>query len=133
MKVTTFALAAAGLYSTFKGMPRVILYNRLIPPENILKAFVLLVTYVLLAVFGALFLYELTPCTLYWALFETASALATVGLALDNPEPVTTAGKFFLIGCMFVGREGLFTFFLFLLGREHPSRLVYPEERMIVN
>ena len=133
MKVTTFALATAGLYSTFKGKPRVILYKRMVPPENILKAFVLLVTYVLLAVFGALLLYQLTPCELYWALFESASALATVGLELENPEPVTMAGKMFLIVYMFIGRVGLFTFFLFLLGREHPERLIYPEERMIVN
>lgn len=133
MKVTTFALAAAGLYSTFKGMPRVILYKRMVPPENVLKAFVLLVTYVLLAVFGAILLYALTPCSMQWALFETASALATVGLALDNPAPISAAGKLFLIGYMFIGRVGLFTFFLFLLGRERPGRLIYPEERMIVN
>jgi len=134
MKVTTFALVTAGLYSTFKGRPRVILYRRMVPPENILKAFVLLMTYVLLAVFGALLLYQLTPCELYWALFETASALATVGLELGAPEePVTMAGKMFLIVYMFIGRVGLFTFFLFLLGREHQERLIYPEERMIVN
>ena len=134
MKVTTFALAAAGLYSTFKGTPRVILYKRMVPPENVLKAFVLLVTYVLLAVAGGLLLYGLTNFPLHWAMFESASALATVGLELGAPEePVTMAGKMFLIVYMFIGRVGLFTFFLFLLGRERPQRLIYPEERMIVN
>jgi Trk-type K+ transport system membrane component len=34
---------------------------------------------------------------------------------------------------MFLGRVGIFTFFLFLLGRDRRSKLIYPEERMIMN
>lgn len=133
MKLTTVALAVAGLYSTFKGADRVILYKREIPLENVLKAFVLLVSYVLLAAGGTILLCMLTPCDVGWALFESASALGTVGLSLENPQPLTTAGKCLLIGFMFLGRVGIFTFFLFLLGRERRSRLVYPEERMVMN
>lgn len=133
MKLTTVALAAAGLYSTFKGTTRVILYKRMIPPENILKAFALLATYALMVTGGTIILYIATPCQFSWALFEAASALGTVGLALENPEPITAEGKLLLIGFMFVGRVGIFTFFLFLLGRERRSRLIYPEERMVMN
>ncbi len=133
MKVTTFALAVAGLYSSFKGASGVILYKRTVPPENVLKAFVVLVTYLLLTAFGSILLASLTPCSMHWALFETASALATVGLALDNPEAITAGAKVMLIVFMFLGRVGFFTFFLFLLGRSRRSRLVYPEERIVVN
>jgi trk system potassium uptake protein TrkH len=133
MKLTTVALIAAGLYSTFKRTDRVILYKRQIPPENVLKAFVLLVTYVLLTAGGTILLCMLTPCDLGWALFESASALGTVGLALENPVPLTSEGKCLLIGFMFLGRVGIFTFFLFLLGRERRSRLTYPEERIVMN
>jgi trk system potassium uptake protein TrkH len=133
MKLTTVALIAAGLYSTFKGADRVILYKRQIPPENVLKAFVLLVTYVLLTAGGTILLCMLTPCDLGWALFESASALGTVGMALENPVSLTSEGKCLLIGFMFLGRVGIFTFFLFLLGRERRSRLTYPEERIVMN
>ena len=133
MKLTTVALAAAGLYSTFKGADRVILYKRMIPPENILKAFVLLFTYVLLVTVGTLILYVVTPCGVPWALFEAASALGTVGFSLENPQPLSAEGKCLLIGFMFLGRVGIFTFFLFLLGRERPGKLIYPEERIVMN
>ncbi|MBQ4336485.1 MAG: potassium transporter [Lentisphaeria bacterium] len=133
MKLTTVALVVAGLYSTFKGADRVILYKRMIPPENVLKAFVLLVTYIFLVAGGTILLCMLTPCDLGWALFESASALGTVGLSLENPVPLTAVGKCLLIGFMFLGRVGIFTFFLFLLGRERRSRLTYPEERIIMN
>lgn len=137
MKVTTFALVMMGLISTLRGKTRVILFKRMIPPENIMKAFVLLVTFVLLSVFGGLCLYGVCGgergFSLSWAMFEAASALSTVGLELGRPGAIPAAGKFFLIAYMFIGRVGLFTIFLLLLGREHPSRLIYPEERIIVN
>ena len=82
---------------------------------------------------GTIVLHTFTPCDVSWALFEAASALGTVGLALDNPHPLTAEGKFLLIGFMFLGRVGIFTFFLFLLGRDRRSKLIYPEERMIMN
>ena len=82
---------------------------------------------------GTILLCMLTPCDLGWALFESASALGTVGLSLENPVPLTAVGKCLLIGFMFLGRVGIFTFFLFLLGRERRSRLTYPEERIIMN
>jgi trk system potassium uptake protein TrkH len=61
-----------------------------------------------------------------------ASALGTVGLSLGISASATVAGKIILIICMFVGRIGPFTLFLFLLGREKTSRLGYPEERVIL-
>lgn len=133
IKTTTVALAAAALVNTFKGNGRVLIFKREIPQSNVLKAFSLIVTYVVLACFGALMLEGLTPCSTQWAFFEAASALSTVGIALDNPEPLTAAAKIFIILYMFIGRVGLFTVFLFLLGRERRSRLTYPEERVIVS
>lgn len=133
MKITTVALAVTAIYNTFKGNGRVLLFHREIPITNVLKAFVLILTYVLLVTGGSIVLQALTPCDGQWATFETVSALATVGLEISYTDPLTAAGKLFLIFYMFLGRVGLFTFFLFLLGREHQSSLVYPEERIIVS
>ena len=133
MKVTTVALAVTAIYNTFKGNNRVLLFHREIPIFNVLKAFVLILTYVLLLAGGTIMLQALTPCEGQWATFETVSALATVGLEIPYTDPLTMSGKIFLIFYMFLGRVGLFTFFLFLLSREHQSSLVYPEERVIVN
>ena len=45
---------------------------------------------------------------------------------------LTLPGKLFVIVLMIIGRLGPFTILLFLLGREKPSRLKYPEERVII-
>jgi len=133
IKTTTVALAAAAILNTFMGNQRVLVFKREIPPGNVLKAFALIVTYISLSCFGAMMLESLTPCTTEWAFFESVSALSTVGLALDNAMPLTAAAKIFIVFYMFLGRVGLFTFFLFLLGRERQSRLTYPSERVIVS
>ncbi len=133
IKTTTIALAVAAIYNTFKGNRRVLVYRREIAQTDIMKAFSLIVTYVLLVCVGAIAIQSLTSCTMQWAFFESASALGTVGLTLTNASPLTPAAELFIILYMFLGRVGLFTIFLFLLGRERKSRLTYPEERVIVS
>ncbi len=133
MKVTTVFLVLAAIYNTFKGNSQILISKREVPHENVMKAFSLIVTFTLVAGLGGVVIESLTPCpTAQWAFFESASALGTVGLSLDNPVPLTDKAKLFITFYMFIGRVGLFTVFLFLLGSERKSRLAYPEERIII-
>ena len=52
---------------------------------------------------------------------------------LSEEKPLEADAKLLLITFMFIGRVGLFTFFLFLLDRERRSRLIYPKELIVVN
>ena len=133
MKTTTAALVFISLYNTFKGNGKVLLFGREIMPNNVLKAFTIMFTFIAISIVAATWLtateYEVSLAS---ALFEVASALGTVGLSLGISSNATETGKVILIICMFVGRIGPFTMFLFLLGREKSSRLEYPEERVIL-
>ena len=87
-----------------------------------------------LVALGTVLIQSLTPCDSEWAFFHTVSALTTTGLDLGPPEkPLEADAKLLLITFMFIGRVGLFTFFLFLLDRERRSRLIYPKELIVVN
>ena len=66
-------------------------------------------------------------------LFESVSAICTVGLSIgstsgDMQEP----GKAVIIALMYIGRIGPLTLLLFLLAREKPGKVSYPEERIII-
>jgi Trk-type K+ transport system membrane component len=66
-------------------------------------------------------------------IFESISALTTTGLSING----TTASfgipaKLMLALLMFIGRMGPFTIMLFLLSREKPGHLKYPQERIII-
>jgi len=132
MKTTTAALVFISLYNTFKGSSKVLLFKREIQQNNVLKAFTIMFTFITISMVAATWLTATENASLGSAFFEVASALGTVGLSLGISENATGAGKVILIICMFVGRIGPFTMFLFLLGKEKSSRLEYPEERVIL-
>jgi trk system potassium uptake protein TrkH len=132
MKTTTAALVFISLYNTFKGNAKVLIFKREILQNNVLKAFTIMFSFIAISIVAATWLTATDSASLDSAFFEVASALGTVGLSLGISAKATAAGKLILICCMFVGRIGPFTMFLFLLGREKSSRLEYPEERVIL-
>lgn len=132
LRTTTAAIAVMAIIGTFKGRDRVLLFHREVPTSNVLQAFSLIVTYILVVYIGAAALEVVNHQPFQWAFFETTSALGTVGLALSSP-PLPDGAKLLIAGMMFLGRVGLFTFMLFLLGQARPSRLTYPEEQIILN
>ena len=132
IKVTAVALAFMAVINTIKGNERLVLFHREIPVSNIMKAFTMIIIYIVLTIIGAVLLSALSWEENEKTLFETASAIGTVGLSLGFSMEAGTIERLLLILYMFLGRVGPFTIFLFLLGREKRSNLKYPEERIIV-
>ena len=134
MKVSTVALAVSSIIGTFKGNADVQMFKRTIPIANVLRAYTIIVTFILLTCAGAIFLHMLTPerFAMMECFFESASAISTTGLSTGATSSLTSFGKIYLACYMFVGRIGPFTVMLFLLSREKKRRLRYPEERIII-
>lgn len=70
--------------------------------------------------------------TMYDIMFETASALGTVGLSTGITGSLTTAGKVIIILVMLVGRLGPLTLLAAITFNLKPARYSYPEEAVIV-
>lgn len=134
MKVSTVALAVSSIIGTFKGRQEVQMFKRTIPMANVLRAYTIIVTFILLTCAGAVFLHMMTPDRFEIAdcFFESASALSTTGLSTGATASLTAPGKIYLACYMFMGRVGPFTIMLFLLSREKKRKLRYPEERIII-
>jgi trk system potassium uptake protein TrkH len=132
MKTTTAALIFISIFNTFKGSTKVLLFKREIPLSNVLKAFTIMFTFLLLCIVGAVLVSAASEASMQAAFFEVTSALGTVGLSLGITATSGAFAKTVLILLMFAGRIGPFTMFLFLLGREKVSRLEYPQERVIM-
>jgi trk system potassium uptake protein TrkH len=64
-------------------------------------------------------------------LFEAFSAFGTVGLSLGATAQLDTFGKVVVVLLMLVGRVGPLAITL-LLARDLPSRVRYPEARLMV-
>ena len=132
MKVTTFALVMAAIYNTFCGNEKVLIFKRKIATSTVLKAFTIAITFIVLSAIGAGIFQGMTTASMQTASFEVISALGTVGMSLGMGDDYTEQGKIFIICYMFIGRIGPLTLLAFLLGREKKSKLLYPEEKVII-
>jgi trk system potassium uptake protein TrkH len=65
-------------------------------------------------------------------IFEAVSAFGTVGLSMGVTAGLTTASKLLLCLVMFIGRVGSLSLFVLLVRDAAPSRVRYPEERIMV-
>ena len=134
IKTSTVALALAAIVGTLRGETETLLFKRRIPTVNVLRAFTIILLFTLLSCGGALILQLTEPGKdMLSTSFEAISALTTTGLSVNGTTAALSGnGKLLLVLFMFLGRVGPFTALLFLLGREKPGQLKYPEERVII-
>ena len=134
MKTTTVAVVLAALRASFRGDNNVIISNRTIELRTVLRAFTVMVLFILLTWAGTVILKSLTPeLNSTSCFFESASALSATGLSTGNTTLLWGCGaKLLLILFMFAGRIGPVTIILFFIGKEKKECLRYPEERIIV-
>ncbi|MBL8113777.1 MAG: ATPase [Acidobacteria bacterium] len=107
IKTTTLAIALLSVRATVHGMTKVEVFRREVAPNCVVKAFgtVLLSIVALGLGFFSLLLserHEALPL-----LFETVSALSTVGLSMGVTPGLTDPGKLVVTLLMLVGRVGL--------------------------
>ena len=81
---------------------------------------------------GLMTLVLLEPFPFRSLLFETASALGTVGLSLGITSQLSDPGKLVLVLLMFWGRVGIITFLYGLVKREARGKISYPDAEIPV-
>lgn len=122
MKTTTVTALIAIMWNRIRNNRHVTFLGRTIPLERLYVAtsvFMLYASVIFLAIF-LLSLSEKIP--LEQILFETTSAIGTVGLSTGITGSLQPLGKMVLITTMFVGRLGLLTFGLAILAKRNTLR-----------
>ena len=132
MKLTTVALLAANVLSVFKKKEDSELFGRRIKPAAIRTAAALFMTYLALFLFGALAVSSIEGLALEDCMFETASALGTVGLTLGITPGLGTASRCILMLLMFIGRVGGMTFVYAFLPLSVRTNSKLPVENVMV-
>lgn len=144
IKTTTAAILFATIRSHLRspGKPDVEIFRRRIPPENVSRAFIILVLSLLaiLIVAVSLFITERSRINTWPAgqepvlriFFETISAFGTVGLSTGITPFLSKIGKLIITLTMFVGRLGPLTVVLALVEMKQPTQYRYPEEKIMV-
>ena len=128
IKVQTFGILIGATLSAIRGLPEVVLFERRVPVQNVLRAIAVAVLSFTL-VFSMTFLFSLSNEQLFLReLFEVVSAAATVGLSTGLSVEANAGGRVLLMVMMCVGRLGPLTLALALGEREQRPPLRWPAE-----
>lgn len=132
MKTTTVAVLFANAFATFRKREDAQFFGRRIEPGAIRSAATILMLYMTLFFGGAVIisLYEGLPLSL--CLFETASAVGTVGLTLGITPQLGILSQVVLIVLMYMGRVGSLTLIYAAMSGKNLSPAKLPQEKIAV-
>ena len=106
MKVTTVGVLLVSAVMVFLRKKDINLFGRRIGEGTVRTAAALLVSYLLLFLLAGMFISSTENLPILTCLFETASAIGTVGLTLGITPGLSLASKIILMMLMFFGRVG---------------------------
>lgn len=132
MKITTIAILFFTMITVFKREKSPAIFKRRITTEAVYGAIAVFMLDVMLAVFAAMAVSRIEGVGYLKALFETASAVATVGLSMGITPNLTIASKIILIVIMYIGRVGGLTLVFAAITRRSTVNKQYPADNIAV-
>lgn len=133
MKTTTFAVLLSTAAAVFGRREHAHFFGRRIDNETVRSGVTVLTMYLVLFLTGGLVISRMEGLPLLHCLFETASAVATVGLSLGLTPGLGTISRGILIMLMYIGRVGGLTLIFAATSdsrRGNTARL--PQEKLMV-
>ncbi len=133
LKTVTFVVLVLFLRARLRGRGTVCAFRRTIPDSQVLDAMTIATAMVLLSFFGAVFICATSPVGFTNALYETVSALATVGLTAGTTGSLSVPAQCLIILYMYFGRVGVLTISLgFLSGDRVTERFRYAQTSLLI-
>lgn len=119
LKTTTFVLLFLAFHTMLRGGHDIECFRRKVDEKNFHVAFVTIMLALAIYITGTTFVAVIEPDTISFQriMYETASAMATVGLSQDLTTHLRTGSKIVLMILMYIGRVGPMTIALLFAGK----------------
>lgn len=132
MKTTTVAVLLANAFAVFHHRDNAHFFGRRVPEETVRSAATILTMYICLFVLGAMVISRVESLPLLTCLFETGSAIGTVGLTLGITPGLGQLSRAILIFLMYMGRVGGLTLIFATTAPSLSSSARYPLGKLTV-
>ena len=132
MKTTTLAVLLANAAATFRQRESAQFFGRRIDCSAVKTAATILTMYLVLFFGGAVFISAYENLPLSSCLYETASAVGTVGLTLGITPQLHIPSQIVLIALMYLGRVGGLTLIYAALSSKKVGNARLPQEKITI-
>ncbi|MBQ8621826.1 MAG: potassium uptake protein, TrkH family [Oscillospiraceae bacterium] len=133
VKTVTMVVLLLFLRARATGRQTVTVFKRTVPSDKVLDAMTIVTIVVGLAMFGGVFITATSPVGFTDALYESVSALATVGLTAGVTGSLSIPAQLLIIIYMYFGRVGVLTISLgFLIGDKTEDRFRYAHTNLLI-
>ena len=132
MKTTTLAVLLANAAATFRRRDSVQFFGRRVDCSAVKTAATILTMYLALFFGGAVFISVYENLPLSACLYETASAVGTVGLTLGITPQLHIPSQLVLIALMYLGRVGGLTLIYAALSGKKATGAKLPQEKITI-
>lgn len=133
IKTVSVVILVLFIAARARGSSSVCVFKRTIPEHQIMDAMTIAAILISLAVFGGIFISATSPISFTDALYESVSALATVGLTTGVTTSLSVPAQLLVILYMYFGRVGVLTISLgFLMGDRTEERFRYAQTNLLI-
>lgn len=132
MKTTTLAVLIANTLACFRRREDAQMFGRRIENSTVKNAATIFMMYIVLFFGGAIVISAVEDLSFSTCLFETASAIGTVGLTLGITPRLGVISQIILMILMFLGRVGGLTLIYAALSGSGKKISKLPQEKMMV-
>ena len=132
MKTTTIAVLFSSAFSVFRKKDNAEVMKRRIDDETVKTASAVFLMYITLFLVGGMAISTIENLPITSCLYETASAVGTVGLTLGITPTLGSASKIILIMSMFFGRVGGLTLIYAAFGANKKQVAKLPADTIAV-
>lgn len=134
VKVGSFGVLVLAVLNFAKGNNETVLYNRRISHETVVRALTSFFINLSAGIFGGILICAVDKVSLLDSLYETISAISTVGLSLSISPKLSLFSHIVVMLLMFFGRVGILTitYSLLLKNAHGRSCISYPEVNIMI-
>ena len=130
IKTTTLGIILLAVYSAVKGRNETEAYGRRVSATLVKKAMAVLVLSFSVMILSVMALSMVQSGDFIDILYESTSAIATVGLSRGLTMDLTVWGKLIIIITMYIGRIGPISLALFFNSKKYVNVKSYPTENI---
>lgn len=133
LKTVTFMVLLLFMGTRIRGKDTVNVFKRQIPNEKVLDAMTIATVMMALCMAGAIFITVTSPISFIDSIYESASALGTVGLTAGATSLLSLPAKLMIIVFMYFGRVGVLTLSMgFLTADKAQQRFRYAKTNLLI-